>query len=437
MRSPLRDLFTACFVLLATGLACSATGGDGGFTAQPTDQGDGSIDVLQVEAAPDAEASVFDPDATYPDGHPVVAPDCDNADLTGDLDGDGWSVADGDCNDCTELINPGAYDYPGGVDEDCSGTPDDEPTGCDVGLGIEGNDPMDAARALGLCRVAQEGATGAARTWGVLSARYVYPDGSTASGTPKSFGTNCVGTGGEGAPPNPLSHGVLPSFGKVIVPQQGGTMLALSSGVARSGYNGDSPVGAHMCTRSAMPPGYPIPSSGACPNQSIDDKSIAYDAIALEVRLRVPSNAKTFAFDFDFYTYEYPDYVCTAYNDFFVALVSPAPTGAGVGGNVSFDDQGNPVSVNNGFLEACAPGTYGGKTFSCPLGLNELLQTGFDGRGATGWLQTSAPVAAGSEITIRFAIWDMGDDAYDSTVLLDDFHWEVEQLPPVTTRPPK
>ncbi len=66
-------------------------------------------------------------------------------------------MSQGDCNDCTAQMNPGAYDYPGnGVDEDCDGIPDDEPTGCDKQtVDIAYNDPMAAAKAIGLCRVAK------------------------------------------------------------------------------------------------------------------------------------------------------------------------------------------------------------------------------------------------------------------------------------------
>ena len=51
-----------------------------------------------------------------------------------DWDHDGWSTAQGDCNDCDPNANPGAYDVIGGLDggpgqdEDCSGKADDEPT---------------------------------------------------------------------------------------------------------------------------------------------------------------------------------------------------------------------------------------------------------------------------------------------------------------------
>jgi hypothetical protein len=43
--------------------------------------------------------------------------------------------------------------------------------------------------------------------------------------------------------------------------------------------------------------------------------------------------------------------------------------------------------------------------------------------GATAWRTTEAPVTPGKDVTIRFAIWDTGDQNFDSTVLIDDFQW--------------
>jgi hypothetical protein len=90
-----------------------------------------------------------------------------------------------------------------------------------------------------------------------------------------------------------------------------------------------------------------------------------------------------------------------------------------INGNISFDSMNNPVSVNIAFFDVCS---------GCPQGTAALQGTGFDGSwgddaGATSWLKTSAPVTGGKEITIRWAIWDTGDTAWDSTALIDDFSW--------------
>jgi hypothetical protein len=355
-------------------------------------------------------------------GKITSTPPCDKNDPAVDSDGDGFTPGSGDCNDCTNQMNPAAYDYvANGIDEDCNGTPDDEPSGCDgsppdIGYG----DPVTAARVIGICRDASAG------SWGLVSAKYVMADGTPGM--------------------NDLSHGLLPNFGPNVSPREGSTMLGLSSGTARTpGQPGfQSPGGAMMATASTTPPGFPI-DSPACPGVQTSQDTTANDPAALELVIKAPSNANQLSFDFNFYTYEFPQYVCTIFNDFFVALVSPAPANA-QSGNISFDSQGNPVSVNNGFLEVCVPQSAGGKNFPCALGTNQLMGTGFDEafpppgpHAATGWLQTTGPIAPGQEFTIRFAIWDMGDEILDSTVLVDNFGWELGegQETPVTTPIPE
>src|SRR5262249_1904022 len=128
------------------------------------------------------------------------------------------------------------------------------------------------------------------------------------------------------------------------------------------------------------------------------------------------------------FTFEWPGYICSQYNDFFLAILSPIPMGQ-PDGNISFDSMGNPVSVNNAFLEVCgcegnppSPCFAGGKVFPCALGDTDLIGTGFgfdtnfgEDHGSTGWLQTKAPVPPGSEITIRWAVHDSGDGSLDTT----------------------
>lgn len=334
-----------------------------------------------------------------------------NAGPDEDFDKDGFSINAGDCNDCDANANPGAFDVAGNnVDEDCNGTPDDTVASCDESITDVGDtDPNNGARAIGLCHFA----TAADKKWGVLEAKYTLADGSPGM--------------------NPLSAGLLTAFGQNVNTQEGKRLLALSSGTARQptdpGYQ--SVGGYNASTTSPQPPGFPI-DTPACPGVTTGGN--ANDPGAIELKIRVPTNAKSFKFLFNFYTYEFPSFICSSFNDFFVALQNPAPPNAKQG-NISFDSQGNPVSVNNGFLEVCKPQTAGGKTFPCSLGESELQGTGFEGHAATGWLETTSPVTPGSEITLRFMAYDVGDHILDSTVLLDKFQFSAEEATGSTTKP--
>jgi len=208
-----------------------------------------------------------------------------------------------------------------------------------------------------------------------------------------------------------------------------------------------------MCTRSAPPAGFPPSSFSTCGDLEPDNGSRekAYDGIALELVMRAPTNAKGFAFDFDFYTYEYTQWVCSGFNDAFVALLYSASPDVPADHNVAFDSQKNPICVNNAFVEVCDPYTYQGssggnpfsRAFPCPLGTSQLEGTGFtknagdDGsHAATGWLETRANIVPGEEFTLRLAIWDVGDEILDSTVLLDRFAWDAKSGNVETFRPP-
>jgi hypothetical protein len=355
-----------------------------------------------------------------------------NPSPTSDEDQDGFTQTTGDCNDCDHNVSPNAIDVPAApgqmaIDENCDGTPDNYmPTLCDDALAVDDADPLSAARAVDLCKMS----TGP-NDWGVVSAEWVLPDGS---------------------PPLPvnlplfeLGHGMLSAFGPNVTVQKGARMLALSSGSARQpndpGYYNVS--GFDKVYTSNHPQGFPK-ESPACMGVITGEP---HDGAGVEIVIRAPSNAHGFSFDFDFYTYEWPGYVCSMFNDFFVALLSPFPPGQ-MDGNISFDSQGNPVSVNNAFVEVCGcfdnppnPCIAGTKTYTCALCNIELIgtgfgfDTGFEDHAATSWLVTKAPIDPGSEIRLRWGVYDSGDGSLDSTTLIDNFQWIVEPGTVVETVP--
>ena len=340
-----------------------------------------------------------------------------------DVDGDGFTPAGGDCEDCDPARNPNAIEVatePGGTayDEDCDGQIDeDDSVLCDSDIAVNEMDPYSGAHAMELCKTS----TGP-QDWGVVSAKWTLADGSPP---PVGMETEFH-----------LGHGILTGFGPNVTTQKGVSMLALSSGTARQptdpGYKDVSgfPKG-YTCNQ---PIGFPK-ESPACPGVTT---GLPNDSAGLQIEILPPSNATGFSFDFKFYTYEWPGFVCSTYNDFFIALLTPFPNGQN-DGNIAFDKMGNPVSVNNAFIEVCGcpgnpptPCSAGGKTFECPLGDIELLGTGFgfdvggfgQDHGATGWLRTNAPIEnKGQKITLQFAVYDSSDGVLDTTTLIDNWRW--------------
>ena len=136
----------------------------------------------------------------------------------------------------------------------------------------------------------------------------------------------------------------------------------------------------------------------------------AGDRIEISWQMTVPPWANSFFFRHNFFSREYPEWVGSAYNDTFEIHL----TGSAWSGQMVFDSVGNPITVNTAFFVVTNPA--------------DLVGTGFDQDGATGWLVTAAPVTPGDVITLSATVYDVADGVWDSAALLDDFEWSTSQI---------
>jgi len=326
-------------------------------------------------------------------------------DETGDDGKNVFSTPDGSVSACG--ANDSRFDEPGNKCDDDQDGKIDNTTVCDSSLSWDGN-ASDFAKAIGLCKAFGGKTKG---KWGLVSAEYANGFKSTSA-------------------PGSGQHGILGKFGDVLKPQEGKNIGVLSSGWAQE-YNG-APGAPFTSSKNwiaggDVPDGFPK-SSGSC---SVSKN--VNDVIAVKLKIKAPENAKGFAFDFNFFSSEWPNFICSNYNDSFIAVLTAPSFNSGKADNISFDAKNNPVSVNSGFFDRCTPGTRtsDGKTSVCAGGPGELDGTGYEAGGftgttqggATGWLTTQAPIEPGEEFELDFMIWDTGDSALDSSVLIDNFHW--------------
>lgn len=398
--------------------------------------------------------------------------------LTTDCDGDGWTQAQGDC--CDNLlgcgnprqVNPGAIELDGNfVDDNCNGLIDALDVAdllpCDANLASNSGLGMDYAKSLGLCRTTVETpATPQGRTWGVISAQLLHADGTPLT--------------------TQAAKSIRARFGR-IGPLEGSALAVLASGFASDavqplpGPNGGpslspSEVLGHTtdistCTapscikdwlQTANPPlklanELPVaPNCGSGANQAEE----ANDSVMLKLRIRAPTNARSFSLSSFFFSSEYPEFVCSDFNDQVLVLVD-TPGGAASPANpidknlltYQSNNQSWPIGINlaggTSLFRVCQSKASSLTCWdsdvnvqSCALGEGLLSGTGYEapaGMGAcvngggTDWLTTVGNIRPGEIVELRFVIWDVGDSILDSLVLFDNFKWDANPRTPGTS----
>jgi len=176
------------------------------------------------------------------------------------------------------------------------------------------------------------------------------------------------------------------------------------------------------------------------------------DYTELVVQLKAPTNANSFSFDFQFFSAEYPVWVCTEFNDEFLVLQESHAEFSSPS-NIAFDMQKHPITVNNGFFTVCTNDNTKPQTQHCARPVSDIGGTGFDDPpipdpfdpapppdanipgGSTGWLTTTSPITPGEEVTLHFIVFDEGDHVLDSAALIDHFRWGTSVVPTPSTTP--
>ena len=163
--------------------------------------------------------------------------------------------------------------------------------------------------------------------------------------------------------------------------------------------------------------------TGDCSNSLFEQWSACgggcevWDYAELRVGLTTPEHSYGLAFDFAFMSTEWPLFVGAGFNDMFVAwLESESWTG-----NVSFDDDGDPITVNAGFTDYTT---------------SELDSFAMRGHAGTRWLTTAFGVEPGEQVQLVLAVFDLSDGDHDSVVFLDSFRWTCTGTPPTTSPEP-
>ena len=204
--------------------------------------------------------------------------------------------------------------------------------------------------------------------------------------------------------PDPISYGVVSGSIGNYFPTQGSDFVVLSSGNVQD----------------IVPPNN---TGSKTTNLSGDGASDGGgdENVRLTLVLKIPPDAKSFNFDFVMYSEEFPEFIGSAFNDFFIAEVGEFAVTFNNSvitdtTNISFDENGVPVSINSSFFDS---------------DVTQITNTQFDG--ASFLLTTYSPfngtqtnIPVGDTFVVSFAVGDVGDEVLDSAVFLDNFNFSTK-----------
>lgn len=385
-----RPIATALCLLLPGPLGC---GGDPAEDTQPTSASVGVS--VSITATGTAGSSTAGTDGTY---------GTDGTDGSGGTDGSTSKGSDGIDIDIKFDVGAG----PGGggsstTDDPCRDTdpecvcsiPDHVP--CDQGT----NDPF---QAMGL------------NCPGELQVQASTMGSPAAIGLRSSFGVNGTFNPREGAQYAVIGSGLVGDLNNVTPqgdndagPTHCNDALGIALGKSLPAPLKPNAVGGD-CTQNPA-----LVGTGDCSGTiqgQYDQGGSVNDYTELRFVLQVPDDVTSFSYDFAFSSTEWPYYYGSQYNDMYVGwLESELWTG-----NISFDNQGNPISLNAGFLDF----QDGGGS------LPEFAGTCMRQHAGTNWLKTTVGVTPGETITVVFAIFDLSDQILDSYAFIDNFQWGCE-----------
>jgi hypothetical protein len=159
-----------------------------------------------------------------------------------------------------------------------------------------------------------------------------------------------------------------------------------------------------------------------------------FDAAALTITFTTAPGTNSILFDFVFASEEFPEFVGSPFNDTFAAFID--------GQQVSFDADGNLITVNNNFFQlnnsGVNPTTGGGGVNQDPR-VNGTTGVSFNIEydGLTPLIRTQAPIDPNlTSHTIKFVIADATDERLDSGVFISRLQGSGQSVSvPVTDLP--